>query len=63
MLQRIRNWQEYVGRAEILKGKDIRRCGLTGRPAGRECCIDELEVLTGWEFANKKPGPKPRGVK
>ncbi len=59
MLRRISNWRSYLDCPEPVAGLDIVRShSRTGRPAGDETVIRELEVLTGRSLRKKRPGRK-----
>ena len=60
MLERVANWGNYL-LEEVRDGEvdSIRRCSRTGRPAGDEWFLEQLETLTGRELKRRKPGPKP----
>jgi putative transposase len=59
MLQRVGNWNDYLETAESTASlKRIRQHSLTGRPAGNNRFINQLELLSGRELHRKKPGPK-----
>jgi hypothetical protein len=38
----------------------IKRYSASGKPAGNETFVQNLEELTGRELCTKKPGSKPR---
>ena len=59
MLQRVAHWSQYIAR-EASKGElaSIRLHGRTGRPAGSEEFLAQLQSLTGRDLAKGKPGPK-----
>ena len=61
MLDRIDDWQAYLSR-ENSKSIDarLRRLTSSGRPAGSDEFIRNLEALTGRTLARQKPGPKTR---
>ena len=60
LLKRIADWNDDLSTASSTDGLDsIRRFTSSGRPAGDETFIHNLEQLTGRELYRKKPGPKP----
>lgn len=62
MLERINNWQEYLGRYEEGKElKKVREHTRTGRPLGRDSFLEAVEGVMGYSLQRKKPGPKKRG--
>ena len=60
MLDRICDWSAYldeqVGNSAL---DEYRRHTNSGRPAGSEEFLDELEGLTGRRFRKRRPGPHP----
>ena len=60
MLERVADWRAYLLQFtpddEITS---IRHHSSTGRPAGDEPFVEQLERLTGRELRKRKPGPKP----
>jgi putative transposase len=59
MLERISDWKDYLQQGERdIDRNTIRQCLSTGRPAGDEQFVQELEALTGMDLSKKKPGPK-----
>lgn len=60
MLQRVDNWDGYVGTPTSASSMDaIRRHTRTGRPVGSKQFIDELERITGRDLHMGRPGRKP----
>jgi putative transposase len=63
MLDRVDNWQAYLGIEEAgITPDSIRQHSGTGRPADADPFIDGLEQLTGKVLKKGRPGPKP-GIK
>jgi putative transposase len=63
MASRIGNWREYLDiPASDSSVRTIRRNGHTGRPAGDEAFLLELERLTGRQLRRRKPGPVADGL-
>jgi putative transposase len=61
MLERVADWEAYLLLEHREEETDsIRRHAGTGRPAGDEHFVAQLEALTGCELRKKKPGPKPK---
>mgnify|MGYP000628014847 CR=1 FL=1 len=60
MLQRVGNWKAYISSEYSLSDDQIRMHGRTGRPAGDEGFIHQLESLTGRKLKKRKPGRKPK---
>ena len=59
MLQRVSNWNDYLEVNESAASLNrLRQYSRTGRPAGNNSFIDQLELLSGRELHRKKPGPK-----
>ena len=59
MLERVADWGRYLSDAASDEESDsIRRCTSTGRPAGDELYVEQLEALTGRELKKRKPGRK-----
>ena len=57
MLERVADWGRYLSEAASDEESDIiRRCASTGRPAGDELFVQQLEGLTGRELKKRKPG-------
>lgn len=63
MGQRISDWGSYLSGPDGggPTDDDLREHTRTGRPAGDEPFISELEALSGRRLRKRKPGPKPRG--
>jgi len=60
MLDRISDWSTYLNeRVEVSVLDNFRKHTNSGRPAGSEGFLDELEELTGQRFRKRKPGPRP----
>ena len=63
MLDRVADWQSYLSTsASDEEAGSIRTCASTGRPAGDEAFVDQLEALTGRKLKKRAPGRKP-GIK
>jgi len=61
MLERVTNWDEYLNSMITQADIDaIRKSTKTGRPAGKNDFLNELERLTGRKLQKEKPGPKTR---
>jgi len=59
MLQRIGDWQQYLEVVDAVEKLDrIRSHTRTGRPAGDNSFVEELERITGRSLKRQKPGPK-----
>jgi hypothetical protein len=59
MLERIRNWSNYLDTPELSERLDtLHGYSRTGRPAGNEAFVRRLSLLTGRELRKGKPGPK-----
>ena len=58
MLERVADWRSYIDAENSLSDHLIEVRGRTGRPAGDEGFISELEKLTGKALKKKKPGRK-----
>ena len=59
MLQRVSDWARYLSEdSNESELERIRSHGRSGRPAGDDCFIDQLQLLTGKELIRRKPGPK-----
>ena len=60
MRERISDWRDYLSADDNSDVLDSLRVHTrTGRPAGDEQFVDELEVLTGQKLRLRRPGPKP----
>jgi putative transposase len=60
MLDRVTDWDAYLSPGDNdMETADIRRHAGTGRPAGHDRFVANLEALTGRDLRRKKPGPKP----
>jgi putative transposase len=60
MRERISDWRDYLSQdddSDVLES--LRVHTRTGRPAGDEQFVDELEVLTGRKLRLRRPGPEP----
>ena len=58
---KVGDWKKFLN--EGLEKADLERLGgheNTGRPAGSETFIEELETRLARSFKKQKPGPKPR---
>ena len=55
------NWREYLaeGNSKTVND-DLRRHTSSGRPAGSDRFIENLEALTGRRLRYRKPGPEPK---
>ena len=60
MLERVDDWRRYIDAENSLSDHLIEVHGRTGRPAGDEGFISELEKLTGKALKKKKPGRKAK---
>jgi len=60
MLEREADWRSYIDAENSLSDHLIEVHGRTGRPAGDEDFISELEKLTGKALKKKKPGRKAK---
>ena len=61
MMRRISDWRSYLGSAEPDAELDtIRTHARTGRPAGDETFVRQLEIRTGRRLRKQKTGPKIR---
>ncbi len=61
MCERISNWVDYLREDNFPDLLDsLRKHTNSGRPAGDERFIEQLEVETGRRLGHRKPGPKPR---
>ena len=59
MLHLVSNWNDYLEIADSAASLNkIRQHSRSGRPAGNNRFIDQLELLSGRELHRKKPGPK-----
>jgi putative transposase len=59
MLERVMDWRRYLSEEPGESEADsIRRFSRTGRPAGDEWFVEQLEALTGRDLKKRKPGPK-----
>jgi putative transposase len=64
MLDRVNSWNEYLSITEAETDRErIRQHSRTGRPAGSEAFLKELENLLNREIRPRKPGRKPREIK
>ena len=64
MLSRIHNWEQFIEH-DAAGDNDahvrLRQCSRTGRPAGDEQFLDDLEILVGKRIRKLKPG-RPKKV-
>jgi len=61
MLERISDWREYLATNDNDVGiEKIREHTKTGRPAGPDEFIAQLESLTGRKLRKEKPGPRSK---
>jgi putative transposase len=59
MLRRIRDWSAYLETSDDADSTDkIRLHTRTGRPAGSDHFLEQLETITGRKLRKRKPGPK-----
>lgn len=58
MMKRVSNWLEYVHDSHYLDYSKIRKHNRTGRPAGSDSFVDQMEALSGRCLKKKAPGPK-----
>src|SRR5690606_33474999 len=63
MLDRVRDWRDYLAVDQPGDRERIRRHSQTGRPLGEETFVTRLEGLTGRQLAPQKRGRKPAGWK
>jgi len=59
MLQRVSDWPGYLSQA--LNESELERLrahGRSGRPAGDDGFVEQLQLLTGKQLIKRKPGPK-----
>jgi putative transposase len=59
MLRRVSDWARYL--SEDSNESELERIqphGRSGRPAGDDCFINQLQLLTGKVLIRRKPGPK-----
>jgi putative transposase len=62
-LEQISDWQRFLSQdCPVDQFDDIRKHTRTGRPAGDEEFIRELEGVTGRRLRPRKPGPKPSSI-
>lgn len=60
MLERVDNWEDYLScHSDGVTDDAIRKHNRTGRPAGDDNFLDDLEGLTQRQLKKLKPGPKP----
>ncbi len=57
----VSNWAQFLSTPATRPTDDeLRRHTRTGRPAGDEAFVSDLETLTGRRLRKQKPGPQPR---
>lgn len=60
MLERVSDWKSYLSSNLVEEElKVIKSHSSSGRPAGNEVFVQNLEEMTGRVLRKKKPGPKP----
>lgn len=58
MLERIQDWKDYLNQSSTNSlVESIRSCSTSGRPAGSDRFVGEVETLTGMRLRKCKPGP------
>lgn len=64
MLDRVNDWDAYLASYGGCVGiDDIRRHTKTGRPAGRDGFVRQIENVTGRKLRKQRPGPKRRQLR
>jgi len=60
MLRRVPTWSNYLSQGSTeMELEEIRSYARSGRPAGTESFLRNLQAITGKQFVKRKPGPKP----
>jgi len=63
MLSRVRDWDRYIrsGNQDVEANAKLREFSRTGRPAGNDRFISELEQLVGRTLRARRPGRPKKG--